>query len=162
MQHQLPYKASAVILFLLNMQRVLLHFLLLNLALQVMGHIVFLATSRHNPWRICEHLVHFLERHALCLWKQKPEEERIGEVADDKHEIESVSNIGHCDRRDLSNHRVESERSHRGNRDTLGTRASVEHFGWDDPRQRTTGCREGEIVQPSHDDEAPMGAAVVA
>lgn len=146
---------------LVNMQRIMLHFLLLNLPLQVMSHIIFFATSGHDPWRIREHLVHFLERNALSLWKQKPEEERIGEVADDKYEIVTIANVRHCNGRDLADHRVESKRKHGSNRDTLGTCASVEHFGWDNPGQRTTGCGEGEIVQPSHDDETPMRTVVV-
>lgn len=91
------------------MLRALLHFLLLDPVLQIVSQILFPAGSRHNPRRVGENLVHLLKRHLLGFREQKPEENRIGKVSNDKHEVEPIPNNRHRNRGDLTNHRVEGE-----------------------------------------------------
>ena len=92
---------------LLQMLGSLLHLALLDLALQIMSHVLLGASAQHDPWRVREDLVHLLQRHLLGLGEQKPEEERIGKVTDDKHIVIAVSDVGHRNGSDLSDHRVE-------------------------------------------------------
>ena len=58
------------------------------------------------------------------------------------------------------NHSVESKAGHGRDTDTLASSMSVEDLGGNDPTQRTASAAEGEIVQPGHDDEAPLSASV--
>lgn len=158
--HQTHYYPSpGVLLIMLSLQ---LHLLLFNLALQIMGGILLLASSRDEPRGVGEHVVHLLKRHLLCLRKQSIEEEGVGKIADHKHEIELVLDMLHGDGGDLADHRVEGKRDTSRNGNTLGSGTSVENFGWNDPRKGTASAGEGEIVQPGHDDEAPMGSGVCA
>lgn len=146
---------------LLIVARTLLHLLFLNLPLQIMRQILLLPNPRHDPRRMREHIIHLLKRHLLRLREQRPKEERIREIANHKQKIIPVMDVPHRDGRHLSNHGIERERGHSGNRDTLRPCSRVKHFCWDNPRQGTAGRREGEVVEPGHDDEAPVGAGVV-
>lgn len=147
---------------LLIMLRIQLHLLLLNLTLQVVSNIFLFAGPGHKPRRMREHIVHFLKRHLLRLRQERVEKERIGEIANHKDEVEPVVDVLHGDWGDLANHRVKGERDACRDGDTLGSGAGVEDLGRDDPGERTASAREGEVVQPGHDDEAPVSAAVVA
>jgi len=116
--------------------------------------------SNHNPWRIAEKVVHLLKWLLRRLGQHEPEEDGVRRIADDEHEIEAPTNICDCNWGDLADHRIERERGHSRNTDTLGSSACVEDFGWDDPRQRSASATEGEVVYPSHDDEAPLSTKV--
>lgn len=144
------------------MLSVQLHLLFFDLALQIMGEVLLLASSRDKPGSVGEHIVHLLKRHLLRLRKQSVEKEGIGEIADHENEIELILDMLHGDGGHLADHRVESERDTRRDRDTLGSGTSVEDFSWDNPGKRTASAGEGEVVQPGHDDEAPMGSGVCA
>lgn len=118
-------------------------------------------SSRNKQRSFCEEEVHLLERAAGGLGKDGPEEEGVGEVAHDEDDVPLPADGLDGDRGGLTDHGVEGEGDHGGDGDTLGTCSGVEDLGRDDPRQRTTGGREGEVVQPtSDDDEAPAGALV--
>lgn len=108
-----------------------------------------------------EQIVHLLQRQLFRLGQEGPEEHRVREVANYKHEIVLPPHGLHRNTRHLSNHSVKCERGHRRKGNTLCSCPRVKYLGWDDPRQRTTGGREGEIVAPCHDDKAPSlrGAA---
>lgn len=93
----------------------LLHLLLLNLALQVMWQVILLARAGHDPRRMRENVVHFLERHLLGLGQEGPEEDSIGEIANEENEIKPVPDVIHGNGRDLTDHGVERERDHGGN-----------------------------------------------
>jgi len=56
---------------------------------------------------------------------------------------------------DLTNQGVESEGDHGSDGDTLASGPSVEHFGWDDPTERSATGGEEKIVDPRDDDETP-------
>lgn len=142
------------------MHRILLNLLLLNLPLQIMRQIIFLLRSGHKPRRMREHIVHLLQRHLLRLRQQEVKEHRIREITNHEHEVIPVLDILHRDGGNLADHSVESERDTRRDGDTLGPSACIEHFCGDDPGQGTAGCGEGEVVEPGHDDETPVGAAV--
>lgn len=97
----------------LKMLRLQLDFSLLNLALQIVSGIIFLARARNKPGRIGEHIVHFLERYLLCLWEESIEEKRICEIANHKKEVVSVLNIFHGNGGHLPDHGVKGERDTR-------------------------------------------------
>ena len=70
------------------------------------------------------------------------------------------ADVGNGDRSGLTNHGVEGKGNHDTDGDTLGTSASVKDLGRNDPRQRTTGGGETDVVQPGHDDKGPTGSTV--
>src|SRR3954447_13981999 len=111
----------------------------LDLRLQIVSFVrlsysFLLSLSHHNPRRVAEEIIHLLQRLTCGLGQQEPEEDRVGEVADDKEAVVPVSNLGHSDWRDLPDHCVEGERGHGRYTDTLGSRAGVEDFSGNDPR----------------------------
>lgn len=61
----------------------------------------------------------------------------------------------------MTNQRVEGEGNHGCDGDTLRTGTGVKDFCRNNPRERSAGTGEGEIVQPGHDDETPGGADVM-
>ena len=122
------------------MHRILLDFLFLQLALQIMRQVIIFPGSRHNPRCMRKHIVHLLERHFLGLRQEDVEEDRVREIANHEEEIVAVMNIFHRNGRNLTDHGIESERGHGSDRDTLGTRARVEYLGRNNPRQGTAGC----------------------
>lgn len=128
------------------MFRLQLDLLFLHLSLQVIGKILLLARARHEPRRIREHIVHLLKWHLLCLWQQRIEEERICEIANHKDEIVSVLDMFHRNGSDLSNHRVKRKRDTSRDGNTLRSSASIKDLGGNDPRKRTAGAGEGEVV----------------
>lgn len=135
--------------------------LFLDLALQVVGGIILFASTRHDPGSVGEQVVHLLKRQFLGLGKKQPEKQGISEIADDEEIVVAVADICHCDGRHLTDHGVERKRCHCGNGDTLRACARVEDFGRDNPRKGAAGAREGEVVQPGHNDEAPVSTGVV-
>jgi hypothetical protein len=132
-----------------------------ELALQVVGGIILLARKGHEPGGIGEQVVHLLERQFLSLGQEQPEKHCVSEIADNEEIVVAVTDISHGDGRHLTDHGVERKRGHCGNGDTLRTCACVEYFGRDNPRKGAASAREGEVVQPGHDDEAPVSAGVV-
>lgn len=71
-----------------------------------------------------------------------------------------ILNILHRNRRHLTDHRIKRKRDTRRDRNTLRSSPGIEDLGGDNPGQRTTGCGEGEVVEPGHYDETPVSAAV--
>lgn len=130
------------------MIHILLHLPLLHLPLQIMRQVILLLTSRHEPRRMREHIVHLLQRHLLGLRQQEIEKERIGEIANHEEKVVPVLDIFHGNGRDLADHRVKGKRERRGDGDSLGPSAGVKHLGGDDPRQGSAGGREGKVVEP--------------
>src|SRR6266536_5853734 len=65
--------------------------------------------NRNQDGRICEQVVHLLERQPLCLRKEEIEEDCVGEIADDEQMVVSVSHVSHRKIGDLSNECVEGE-----------------------------------------------------
>jgi hypothetical protein len=49
-----------------------------------------------------EQVIHLFQWSSGCLWQKEPEEEGVGEVADDEEVVVFVANIGHGDRCDLA------------------------------------------------------------
>ena len=153
---------------------------LVQSVLQVVAGVAVLAGADDDPRSVAEEVVHLFERAAGGLRKENPEEDGVGEVADNEQVVELVPDIGHGDRCYLAlnkfgqfrysscgrrksgtyDHGVESETSHGRDANTLASGSSIEHFGRDDPTQGSTSAAEAEIVQPCHDDEAPLGASV--
>ena len=99
----------------------------------------------------------------------------------DEHDVVFPADGAEGDGRDLSNHGVEGEGSHGGHGDTLAAGAGIENLGrnWlgtrgsvavkirgrrlkvlTDPGKRPARAGEAEVVQPSHDDEAPTSRHV--
>lgn len=142
------------------MHSILLNLLLLHLPLQITRQVILFLRSWHKPRRMREHIVHLLKRHLLGLRQQEVKEQRIGKVANHKQIVIPILDIFHGDGGNLTDHRVERERDTSRDRDTLRASACVKHLRGDNPRQRTAGRGEGEVVQPGHDDETPVGAAV--
>lgn len=125
-----------------------LHFC--NSVLQVVLFIIFHVHRRHKPGCVGKEIVHLLKRTFRGFWLDCPEEEGVGEIADDLHNYVSeyhVSDLSQTyeedvvfpadvvdgNRGDLANHGVESEAHHDGDTDTLGSSTSVEDFGRHDP-----------------------------
>lgn len=81
---------------------------------------------KQNLRSISEQVVHLFERALLRLGLRGPEVERVGEVADDKEDVEAPSDVLHGDRGDLSDHGIKGEGDHHADGDTLGTSAGVE------------------------------------
>lgn len=65
--------------------------------LQIVADVAVLAGADDDPRRGFEQVVHFLERAAGRLGEQGPEEQRVGEVADDEEVVEPIADVGHCD-----------------------------------------------------------------
>ena len=124
-------------------------------------------------------MVHLLERTLRGFRKEEIEEDSVGEITDlwifvrpsvpwstrvtyNEQEIVFPSSLLHGRLRDLPDHGVECERYHRSNGNAFRTSLSVKDLGWNDPRQRSTGCTEAEIVNPSDDNETPSSRLVVA
>lgn len=85
-----------------------------------------------------EQVVHLLQWDLLGLGKECPEEERVGEVTDNKEDVVFPANRLHGNGRHLSNHSVKGERHHGSQGDTFCTRACVENLSGDNPAERTT------------------------
>lgn len=88
---------------------------------------------RHKQRRIREQIIHLLQRPALGLRLERPEVQRVGEIADNEKQVEAPADALHGDGRDLADHGVEGEGDHDADRDTFGAGAGVEDFGGDDP-----------------------------
>lgn len=84
----------------------------LDLRFQITALVGRLVTSRNNPWRMGEEIVHLLKWPSRRLRKEKVEEQSVCQIADDEQNVESVPDVVHRDRSDLSNHGVESEGGH--------------------------------------------------
>jgi len=119
--------------------------------LQIMTGIALLRGAHDNPRRVVEQVIHFFERAARCFWQEDPEEDGIRQVAEDEEVVEFPADIGHRNWRDLTDHCVEREAGHRGDGNTLTSGPGVEHFGGDDPAERTARTAEAEVIQPGHD-----------
>ena len=148
-----------------NSSRVALLLIRLDLRLQVsrlvrLSHLLSPSLSNNNPRRITEEVVHLLERLLCSLGQQEPEEDGVGEVADDEGVVVFVPDIRHGDGRDLPDHGIEGKGRHSRDTDALGPSAGVEDFGGDDPGEWAAGGAEGEVVEPGHDDESPLCADI--
>src|ERR1700733_2478843 len=96
-------------------RRVALLLICLDLRLEIaslvrLSYSFFPSLSHHNPWRVAEEIVHLLQWFTCGLRQQEPEEDCIGEVADNEEVVVLVSNVGHSDWRDLPDHCVEGKR----------------------------------------------------
>lgn len=127
---------------LLNLQRPSLQ------VIRIPSLILTLIMSRNKKRCVCEEIIHLFERQALGLRQEQIEEYGIGEVADDEDEVVFVANVRHGCRGYLADERVEGEGHHGGDRYTFGASTSIEHFGRDDPGERTACAGEGEVVEP--------------
>ena len=125
-----------------------------------LADLLLASLSDDDPGCVGEEVVHFLERLAGSLGQQEPEEDGVGEVADDEEVVELVADVGQGDGRDLPDHGVEGEGGHGRDADTLGACAGVEDLGGDDPGEGAAGGAKREVVEPGHDDKAPFGAVV--
>lgn len=134
---------------------------LLDAALQVGGGQGGLVHGRDEEGRVGEEPVHLLERAPGRLGQEGPEEEGVGQVADDEEEVVPVADRLHGRARDLPDHGVEGKRRHGRDGHALGPRLGVEHLGRYDPGQRPAGGAEAEVVGPGDHDEAPGGRLVV-
>lgn len=114
-----------------------------------------LVRERNQVRRICEEIIHLFKWKTLGFWQDEVEEKGVREIADDEEEIVSVTEFGHCDVGDLSDHGVECKGDHGSNRNTLRTSFGVKDFSRNDPRERSACGGEGEIVCPSANDESP-------
>jgi hypothetical protein len=86
-----------------------------------------------NLRSICEQIIHLLERPSLRLRLERPEVQRIREVAHDEKQVKAPANAFHGDWRHLTDHGVESEGDHDSDRDAFAAGFGVEDFGGDDP-----------------------------
>ena len=129
--------------------------------LRITRIVSILVRESHQIRCIREEIIHLLKWQVLCLRQQEIEEQSVRKIANDEDEIVSIANICHGNIGDLSNHGVEGKRDHCRNRDTLGTGFGVEDLSWNDPREWSAGCREGEVVGPGTDDESPRCGFVV-
>jgi hypothetical protein len=152
---------------------------LCNAALDVGALPVALVHARDEVRSVGEQVIHLLKRALRGLRQEAVEEDGISEVAHlqislarnrvsrdnvtyNKQNVEPPPNALHGNTGDLSDHGVQTERSHRSDSDTLRTCLRVENLGGDDPGQRSTGGAETEVVDPGDHDESPSGSAVVA
>lgn len=101
--------------------------------LQIMARVAVLGRADDDPRRIFEQIVHLFERTARRLREKNPEEDSVGEVANDEEEVEAIADVGHGDGRDLADHGVEREAGHGGDTHALAAGVRVEDFGGDDP-----------------------------
>lgn len=99
--------------------------------LEIVLLVVLHVHSRDKDWRVREQVIHLLERTLSGLGLDGPEEESVGEVADDlykvskgkihkqnqthEEDIEPPTNFGYSNRRYLADHSVEGEAAHRRN-----------------------------------------------
>lgn len=119
-------------------------------------------SSRYNPRLRLEKSIHVLQRKLSSLRQNEPEENRVSEVADAEDDVEAPAtdslngDIGH-----LADQRIECERGHCSDGNTLRTCLGVEYFGTNDPCERADGRAEREVVTPGHNDECPAGCVVV-
>ncbi|KAL2106558.1 hypothetical protein VUR80DRAFT_6550 [Thermomyces stellatus] len=112
--------------------------------------------SRHKHRHPLEQPPHLLQRHPLRLRQKRPEEECVRHVPDHERDVVPPPNTLQHDGRDLPDHGVERKGRHRGERDALGARVRVEHFGGDDPAKGPHRRAEAVVVEPRHGDEAPV------
>lgn len=131
-----------------------------NPILQIMRLKIPHIHRRHKPRRIRKQIIHLLQRPLRRLRLNRPEENRIGEIAHHKHHIELPSDRLQSDGSDLADHGVEGERCHGGNTDALGARSGVKDLSGDDPGEGAVGGGEGEVVEPGDHDEGPRGGVV--
>ena len=111
--------------------------------------------------RIVEQIIHIFQVQTFCLGQERPEEERVDQIADDEDDVEFPADGRNGDGCHLADHRVEGEGGHGTPRHALGPHCGAEEFGGDGPRQGATGDEEDEVEDPGHDDEPPMRAGVV-
>lgn len=147
---------------LLGIRNALLPLHFFELSLQITQDILLLRCPRHEPRRILEEVVHLFQWPSCRLGQDRPEEERVREVADHEEDVELVPDVRHSDRRDLADHGVEGEGHHACDRHPLRPGPRIEHLGRDDPGQRSAGTGEREVVDPRDNDETPLGASVRA
>lgn len=88
---------------------------------------------RDEPLGFGEERVHLLQRPLLRLRHQRPEEQRVGEVADDEGDEVAPRDVGEGRCGYLSDECVEGERHHDAERHAFGAGFHVEDFGGDDP-----------------------------
>lgn len=75
---------------------------LMHPILQVVTDICFLAGPDDDPGGLCEEVIHLLKRAAGGLRQDEPEEDGVGEIADDEEEVEFVADVFHGDGGDLA------------------------------------------------------------
>ena len=81
-----------------------LHFLcnLIQPVLQIMAGVAILCCTDNDPRRMFEEVIHLFEWTASSFGEEYPEEDRVGEIADDEEVVVFVADVGHCDGGDLA------------------------------------------------------------
>lgn len=69
---------------------------------KVMWLVAVLAVANNDPWRLLEEGVHLLKWSTSSLGQNSPEEERVGQVADDEQNVIFPANIVHGNRSNLT------------------------------------------------------------
>ncbi len=136
---------------------------LIQPVLQIMAGITILCRPNDDPRRVFEQVIHLFEGAAGRLREERPEEDGVGEIADDEDVIVFVADVGHGDGGDLSlerrldlvrrveegvtyNQCVEGEAGHCCDGDTLTASSGVEYLCWDDPAERSARTAETEVI----------------
>ena len=120
-----------------------------------MGLKVLLLHCRDEPGRTAKQGVHLLEWALRSLRHKGPEEDSIGKVAYNKQQKVAPVDAVDSWASNLSDHRVEGERDHRAQGDTLGSGLGVEDLCGNYPRQRAARERERDLVHPIRRDKSP-------
>lgn len=88
---------------------------------------------RHEQRMITEQLVHILQTQPFRLRLETPEEDGVAQIANDENEVELPADSRYGNRRDLPDHRVESEARHGSPRDAFQPHRGSEHLRGNTP-----------------------------
>lgn len=69
---------------------------LIQPVLEIVACIAILAGADDDPGCVVEQVVHLFQWAASGFGEGKPEEERVGQIADDEQVVEFVTDVGHC------------------------------------------------------------------
>ena len=128
----------------------LLSFNLFHSSLQIVSIELNHVHGRNKHRRVCEEVVHLLQRTLSRLGQESPEENGVREVAyltdisdwngdpgvsgtHDEQEVEPPSDFGHGDLGSLTNHGIKGKGHHTCDGNTFRSSSRVKYLCWNDP-----------------------------